>query len=138
MSHDRGDAIVRKMMAADAAILDRLGIRLVSVMEGAVSLAMTIDDTMINSQDCCHGGYLYTLADTAAAYAAATIGGAPGTVDATIAYLRPVPEGSTVSATATVIRAGSRIGHAEVRVADEDGRQMASFRSTFLNPQTGE
>ncbi len=133
MSNDNGETIVQRMMAADAAILDRLGIRLVSVEAGSVSLAMTVDDTMINSQGYCHGGYLYTLADTAAAYAAATVGGAPGTVDAAISYLRPVRRAAVVVADARVVKAGARVGHCEVHVKRNDGELAATLRSTWLS-----
>ena len=132
MNEQKGVRAVQGLAAADAKILDGLGIELVSADEGVVTLAMPVVDTMINSQGFCHGGFLYTLADTAAAYAAVSVGGGPATVDASVAYLAPARLGDRLAARARVLKAGARVGHSSVRLVRGDDETIAVFRSNWL------
>ena len=46
-----------------------LGMELVSVGPGTAVLAMRVRETMVNGLDVCHGGFIFTLADSACAFA---------------------------------------------------------------------
>jgi uncharacterized protein (TIGR00369 family) len=49
-----------------------------------------------------------------------------------ISFLRPVPNGSVLTCTATVISSGSRANFAEADVVDQDGRLVARASSTYM------
>ncbi len=46
-----------------------LGIKLVSVASGNVTVSMDVTATMLNGHKTCHGGLLFSLADSAFAFA---------------------------------------------------------------------
>jgi phenylacetic acid degradation protein PaaD len=59
------------MWAADAASR-ALGMQLECVRPGYARLRMRVSESMINGHDVCHGGYVFTLADSAFAFACNT------------------------------------------------------------------
>jgi acyl-CoA thioesterase len=78
-----------------------LDIELVDGGPGTVTLSMPVTVEMANAHGICHGGYLFTLADSALAYCCATVGGQVVTRTAEITYIAPAVVGQTVTATAT-------------------------------------
>jgi acyl-CoA thioesterase len=56
------------MWAGDRAS-QNLGMELLEVGPGRARLAMTVTERMVNGHDLCHGGFIFTLADSAFAFA---------------------------------------------------------------------
>jgi acyl-CoA thioesterase len=46
-----------------------LGMRLAAVGPGSAQLSMTVQPHMVNGHGMCHGGYIFTLADSSFAFA---------------------------------------------------------------------
>lgn len=65
------DRCAEAMYAADSASR-RLGIVIHDVGPGRATATMTVADEMLNGHGICHGGYVFTLADTAFAFACNT------------------------------------------------------------------
>ena len=68
-----GHAIARRSAAAmwaDDKASPSLGMEIISVGPGMAVLAMTVRETMVNGLGICHGGFIFTLADSASAFAA--------------------------------------------------------------------
>src|ERR1700758_5823756 len=90
---------VETMMAADAA--SRLfGIELLEYGEGWARTQLTVRSDMVNGHDICHGGVIFSLADTAFACACNSWG--PGTVAAgcDIVFVAPASRGDVLGAEA--------------------------------------
>jgi uncharacterized protein (TIGR00369 family) len=107
------------------AMMQHLGVRLVSVARGCVTLAMPYSDKVTQQQGGFHGGAMGALADIAGGYAALTV--APPDVEVTtveykINFLAAF-EGGELHATGRVVRAGKRliITTAEVQHYAPDG-----------------
>lgn len=47
----------------------KMGIELIEMDDGFAQMSMTVSADMLNGHQTCHGGQLFTLADTAFAYA---------------------------------------------------------------------
>ncbi len=47
----------------------KMGIELIEIDDGFAQMSMTVSADMLNGHQTCHGGQLFTLADTAFAYA---------------------------------------------------------------------
>lgn len=114
------------MWAADAAG-QALGMHLEQVRPGYARICMTVTDSMINGHDVCHGGYVFTLADSAFAFACNTYG--PKTVAAAcdIVFVAPARRGDVLVAEASE---RARFGHSgiyDVTVRCEDA-VVAEFR----------
>lgn len=70
------EAIAAAMWAEDRASRG-LGMELLEVGEGRATLAMRITESMVNGHGIAHGGFIFTLADSAFAFACNWTGSAP-------------------------------------------------------------
>lgn len=131
MSKMTAQEIAEKVAAAmyeDDKASQHLGITLDAVGPGTAVMSMDVEDFMLNGHKTCHGGYIFTLADTAFAFACNsynqnTVAGA-----AQINYLKAGMPGSRLKATATEINRTKRTGLYDISVTDQDGTLIASFR----------
>jgi uncharacterized protein (TIGR00369 family) len=111
-----------------------LGLTLKSVEPGRAVFEMKADERHHNPLGTLHGGVYTDLADAAMGFAyAATLaeGETFTTVELKINFLRAV-RNATLTAEATVVKAGSKIGYVECEVKDEQGRLVAKASSTCL------
>ena len=127
------DARRRARAAADALYAGdtashSLGIELLDAAPGCVRVAMTVRADMVNGHGICHGGVLFTLADSAFAFACNSHGQPMVAAGASIEFLAPAPRGARLTATATETSRTSRGGIYDVVVARETGEPLAYFR----------
>jgi acyl-CoA thioesterase len=120
-------AAAEAMWANDAASRG-LGMAIDSVGPGRAVLSMTIADSMVNGHGMCHGGFIFSLADSAFAFACNSHGDAAVAQHCAITFLRPGRRGERLTAEAVErVRAG-RGGLYDVRVTGEDGTVVAELR----------
>ena len=105
-----------------------MGMRLVKIDAGHATLAMTVRSDMVNGHHICHGGMIFTLADTAFAYACNSYNQNTVASAAHIDFLAPAREGETLEAEAIERSAAGRTGVYDVTVRTGDGRTVALFR----------
>jgi acyl-CoA thioesterase len=104
-----------------------LGLALETVDVGFARVSMIIRKEMLNGVGTCHGGVLFTLADTAFAYACNSRNSATVAQQAAIAFLSPAREGDTIVAQAQELALEGRTGVYQVMLANQDGRVVAIF-----------
>lgn len=114
------------MWAGDRASRE-LGIVIEVTAPGAVRATMEVQAAMINGHDVCHGGYLFTLADTAFAFACNAYDRVTLAAAASIDFLRPAKLGDRLSAVATERHRGRRTGLYDVVITDQHDRTVAIF-----------
>lgn len=115
-----------------------LGIEVDSVEPGHAVLSMKLRHEHMRNNAIAHGGVIATLIDSAMAIAIMALleeNERTVTVDLTIHYLRPVPEGSA-KASARVVRAGRRVVTVSAELFDADGKLAATAISTYLRGLT--
>ena len=105
-----------------------LGMRLDAVSPGHARLSMPITAAMANGHGICHGGFIFSLADSAMAFVANPRGEAAVAQHASITYLRPGHVGETLIAEAVERTHAGRSGIYDVRVTTEAGELVAEFR----------
>jgi phenylacetic acid degradation protein PaaD len=105
-----------------------LGIELLAASAGSVRIAMRVRSDMLNGHGTCHGGVVFTLADTAFAYACNSHGIAMVAAGASIEFLAPASLGERLIATASETSRGERHGIYDVTVCDQTGAIRAHFR----------
>lgn len=120
-------ASVRSMMKTDKASAG-LAIEVVAVAPGAATLSMKISANMMNGHGTCHGGFIFTLADTAFACACNSYNQVAVAQQNQITYLSPGREGMVLLAKATEVSHAGRSGIYDVSVSTEDGQAIAVFR----------
>lgn len=115
------------MFASDAASRG-LDMQILSVAEGRATLSMCVRPFMLNGHQTCHGGYLFTLADSAFAFACNSRNKATVAAGCSIEFLAPGREGDVITATATEQSLTGRTGIYDARLTNQNGQVIALFR----------
>lgn len=105
-----------------------LGMELVSVTPGHATLIMKVRTDMVNGHHICHGGLIFTLADSAFAYACNSYNLNTVASACNIDFLAPAHEGDVLQATAVERSASGRTGVYDVEVKVLGGNTVALFR----------
>ncbi|MDF1726311.1 MAG: hydroxyphenylacetyl-CoA thioesterase PaaI [Sulfitobacter sp.] len=105
-----------------------LGMEITEVGPGRAVLTMRVGPQMVNGHGICHGGFIFTLADSGFAFACNTYNQNTVAQQNQITYLAPGQEGELLTATATEASRTGRSGIYDVTVTGEDGRTLALFR----------
>jgi acyl-CoA thioesterase len=131
----QADAVVQRMLSKDA-FSQWLGVELVTLRPRACTLRMRVRSDMVNGFGVSHGGIVYSLADSALAFASNTNGHVTVSVDNTISYPVPVQVGDDLIAVAEEETAGARLGFYRVTVARQDGTVVGLLHATvYRTPQ---
>jgi acyl-CoA thioesterase len=125
--NDLASTQTRAMWEADRASRG-LGMRVEDVGPGRARLSMTITEAMANGHGICHGGFIFSLADSAMAFAANQHGDAVVAQHASITFVRPGRVGEALVAEAMERMRAGRSGMYDVRVCTTDGELVAEFR----------
>jgi acyl-CoA thioesterase len=104
-----------------------LGMAIMEVKPGLAILAMTIQPHMVNGQRIAHGGFIFTLADSAFAFACNSHNERAVAAQCNISFIRPGKLGDRLIATAREISRTGRSGIYDVRVSIGD-TTIAEFR----------
>ena len=121
------DATAEAMYSRDRAA-QALGIRIVRVQPGASLLTMVVRSDMVNGHHICHGGMIFSLADTAFAYACNSYNKNTVASACHIDFLAPAKEGETLEAEAVERSAAGRTGVYDITVRTTSGKTVALFR----------
>jgi len=120
-------AAARAMWDADRASKG-LGMSLDAVSPGSATLSMTVTQAMSNGHGMCHGGFIFTLADSAFAFACNSHNQRAVAQMAAITFVAPARLGDRLTATCAEVTTFGRSGIYDTRVTDQDGRLIAEFR----------
>ena len=104
-----------------------LGMEIVEIKPGQATLTMTVGPEMVNGQRIAHGGFIFTLADSAFAFACNTHNERTVAAQGNISFIRPGKLGDRLVATAREISRSGRSGIYDVRVTAGDV-VIAEFR----------
>lgn len=116
------------MMYANDTASRALGIEITIPKPGSAVATMTVREDMTNGFDICHGGLIFTLADTAFAFACNAYNDVTVAGSGTIEFLRPVYLDDQLRAVALEEHRGQRGGLYAVEVLNQHGDFVALFR----------
>jgi acyl-CoA thioesterase len=119
LAQETAERSAEAMWAGDRASRG-LGMRLDAVGPGTATLSMTIGDDMVNGHAIGHGGFTFTLADSAFAFACNSYNRATVAAGADIRFRRPTHLGDVLVATATERERAGRDGVYDVLVTVSD------------------
>jgi acyl-CoA thioesterase len=105
-----------------------LGMTLDAVGPGHATMSMRVTEAMVNGHGMCHGGFIFTLADSAFAFACNSHGETVVASHCAVTFLRPARLGEMLSAVADERARSGRSGLTDVRVTGADGTVVAEFR----------
>lgn len=127
------DAAALARACADAmwkedAATQSLGMQLMSVAPGQAVISMTVTDRMVNGHKLCHGGYIFTLADSAFAFSCNTYNQRTVAQHCAVTFVSSAKLGDKLVARAVERQRSGRSGIYDVTVSREDGDVIAEFR----------
>jgi acyl-CoA thioesterase len=97
-----------------------LGMEILQIKAGEAVLTMTVKPNMVNGHGVAHGGFIFTLADSAFAFACNSHNERAVTAQCNISFIRPGKLGDLLIATAREISRTGRSGIYDVRVTVDD------------------
>ena len=105
-----------------------LGMKLENVGPGTATLSMVVTENMLNGHHIAHGGFIFTLADSAFAFACNSYNQVTLAQQNQITYVSPGQDGERLTAHAVEVTKQGRSGTYDVTVTGEDGRTIAIMR----------
>ncbi len=117
-----------KAMWLDDRASKGLGMNLQRVAPGEAVISMTVRKDMTNGHGICHGGFIFTLADSTFAFACNTYDQRTVAQQCAVTFLQAVHEGETLTAHAVERSRAGRGGIYDVTVRDSRNVVVAEFR----------
>jgi acyl-CoA thioesterase len=105
-----------------------LGMTILHIGPGEAALAMTVRPDMANGHGICHGGFIFTLADSSFAFACNTYGQRTVAQQCAVTFIRPAHAGDRLVAHAKERSRAGRGGIYDVTVRDGNETVVAEFR----------
>ena len=105
-----------------------MGMQISNMDEGIASLILTVQAHHCNGHGICHGGIIFSLADSAFAFACNSRNQATVAQHNTISYIAPGQLGDTLTADAREVSLSGRNGIYDVTVINQDNKKIAEFR----------
>ena len=121
------ERVAAQMYARDSATRE-LGMKLVSVRPGQAELVMPVRTDMLNGHAICHGGFIFTLADSAFAYACNSYNLMTVASGCAIEFVAPAHKGDVLTAIARERSVTGRTGVYDIEVTNQRGETVAYFR----------
>ena len=121
------EACARAMWAEDQAS-QRLGMRIERIAPGEAVLSMTVAERMVNGHGICHGGFIFTLADSAFAFACNTYNQRTVAQHCAVTFIAPARLGEVLSAQRSRSPAPGAPASTTSRVTGDGGAVVAEFR----------
>jgi acyl-CoA thioesterase len=116
------------MYAADVAARETMGIELVSCEPGRAVMRMPVRELHLNGHRICHGGFIFTLADTTFAYACNSRNQVTVAAGCSIEFLKPGQLGDVLTCEGAEQLLQGRHGIYDMRVSNQRGETVAMFR----------
>ena len=129
------------MFANDRATRETVGMDLLSCTPGRASMRMVVKDKHLNGHQTCHGGFIFTLADSTFAFACNSHNHNAVAAACSIEFLKPAHLGDELVTEGVEQVLSGRHGIYDVKVTNQRGETVALFRGksaqipgTVVNP----
>lgn len=121
------EACARALFDRDPAS-QALGMVIESIGPGRAEVSMTVRDDMANGHQTCHGGLIFSLADSAFAFACNSQNRVNVALSCSIDYLAAARVGDRLRAVAVERNKTRRTGLTEISVFNQSDQEIARFR----------
>jgi acyl-CoA thioesterase len=125
----RAREVVEGMLARDR-YSAWLGLELISVEPGTASCRMTVREEMVNGFGVSHGGIVFSLADSAFAFACNSSGYITVSIENSIRYPAAIHPGDVLTATVKEVGSSKRLGYFAGAVTNQNSKVVGLFTGT--------
>ena len=105
-----------------------INMKIESISPGKADLSFVVESKYLNGHGTCHGGFIFTLADSAFAFACNSYNQPAVAQNCMITFIAPVENGEKLVAKAREVSRTGRSGIYDVTVFDEKEKKVAEFR----------
>ncbi|MBT9466997.1 hydroxyphenylacetyl-CoA thioesterase PaaI [Hydrogenophaga sp.] len=125
---DKAKKVGETMFAVDTASKDTMGMELLSCEPGRAVIRMAVQALHLNGHQICHGGFIFTLADSTFAFACNSHNRNAVAAGCSIEFLRPAHAGDVLTCEGVEQTLSGRHGIYDMRVINQRGEVVAMFR----------
>jgi acyl-CoA thioesterase len=125
---ERARRVGETMFAVDTASKDTMGMELLSCEPGRAVIRMAVQSLHLNGHQICHGGFIFTLADSTFAFACNSYNRNTVAAGASIEFLKPAHAGDVLTCEAVEQVMSGRHGVYDMKVTNQRGEVVAMFR----------
>ena len=125
---ERAQRVGETMFSVDVASKDTMGMELVSVAPGHAVLRMVVKPLHLNGHQICHGGFIFTLADSTFAFACNSHNRNAVAAGCSIEFLKPAHAGDVLTCEGVEQTLQGRHGIYDMKVTNQKGEVVAMFR----------
>jgi acyl-CoA thioesterase len=127
-ANELAQQVGQSMWAADRASRDTMGMELLECAPGRARLRMRVGPQHLNGHAICHGGFIFTLADSTFAFACNSHNKVAVAAGASIEFLKPAHEGDVLTCEGAEQILSGRHGVYDMLVTNQRGEVVALFR----------
>ena len=129
MNDELAKKVVAKMMRDDL-FSQWMDVKIIEVNEGYSKIKMKVRNEMVNGFNVIHGGIIFSLADSAFAFACNNRNNLSMALDVSITFNKASKPGDTLIAEAKEIHNGRSTGLYLINVINHNNEQIALFKGT--------
>ena len=127
-AHALAARVGQAMFAGDTASRDTMGMELVACEPGYAVLRMAVRELHLNGHRICHGGFIFTLADSTFAFACNSRNRVAVAAGCSIEFLKPAQLGDLLTCEGQERTLQGRHGIYDMKVVNQRGEVIAMFR----------
>ena len=116
------------MLANDRATRETVGMDLISCEPGRARMRMVVQDKHLNGHQTCHGGFIFTLADSTFAFACNSYNKVAVAAGCSIEFLKSGQLGDVLTCVGQEQTLSGRHGIYDMKVTNQKGEVIAMFR----------
>ncbi|AOS80408.1 hydroxyphenylacetyl-CoA thioesterase PaaI [Hydrogenophaga intermedia] len=124
----RAARVGESMFAVDVASKDTMGMELLACGPGRATMRMAVKPLHLNGHQICHGGFIFTLADSTFAFACNSHNKNAVAAGCSIEFLRPAHAGDVLTCEGVEQTLSGRHGIYDMKVSNQRGEVVAMFR----------
>lgn len=125
----QAEKIVAHMMEKDE-FSRWMNVEVLEVDEGFCKVTCPIKNEMLNGFSVTHGGIVFSLADSALAFSAATYGRVSLAIENSISFTKKTVSGDKITAESHCLNLTHKTGLFEVKIHDQDKNLVALMKAT--------
>ena len=125
---DLAKQVGQTMFAVDIASKDTMGMELMSCEPGRAVIRMEVKELHLNGHKICHGGFIFTLADSTFAFACNSYNKVAVAAGCSIEFLKPGQLGDVLTCVGQEQTLSGRHGIYDMQVTNQMGEVIAMFR----------
>ena len=127
-AHALATQVGETMFAADVASRETMGMQLMSCSPGRAVMSMAVEARHLNGHQICHGGFIFTLADSTFAFACNSHNQVTVAAGCSIEFLKPGQLGDVLTCEGVEQTLSGRHGIYDMKVTNQLGEVVALFR----------